>query len=176
MGFPLSITMNLLFRKGCHSSSKAAIKSTSTWSFPRKIQRAYSIHVQANPSPMIARSFRLSARERTKGLETSRSFFPRSSRPMSSGGVSQLLAQVNENTQKFLQYFSSQQLPEPSYDKGDGLDPSRPLPKDVAEARDAAIEAADELHHLLLGPLGLLFRSGDEVSRFSTSTWSATSI
>ncbi|KAL8705272.1 MAG: hypothetical protein Q9201_001603 [Fulgogasparrea decipioides] len=81
---------------------------------------------------------------------------------MSSGAVSQLLAQVNGNTQKFLQYFSSQQLPEPSYDKGDGLDPSKPLPKDVAAARDAAVEAADELHHLLLGPLGLLFRSGDE--------------
>ncbi|KAI1074870.1 S-adenosyl-L-methionine-dependent methyltransferase [Whalleya microplaca] len=75
---------------------------------------------------------------------------------LKSGPVTQLLVQIQENTQKYLQFFSTQSLPEPSYQDGDGLQPGQCLPHDVQAARDAALEATDELHHLLLGPLGLV--------------------
>lgn len=83
---------------------------------------------------------------------------------MASGSVSQLLSQIEDKTKEYLKYFKSQDLPEPSYDAGDGLDPSRPPPNDIIAIRDAAIEATDELHHLLLGPLGLLLSSPGDVS------------
>lgn len=83
---------------------------------------------------------------------------------MASGSVSQYLSQVEENTKKYLEYFKSRGLPEPSYDEGDGLDPQQPPPSDIIACRDAAVEAADELHHLLLGPLGLLLSSPGDVS------------
>ena len=80
-----------------------------------------------------------------------------------SGNVSQLLSQIQDNTKKYLEYFTSRNLPEPSYEAGDGLHPWQPLPNDIIAIRDAAIEAADELHHLLLGPLGLLLSSPGDV-------------
>lgn len=80
------------------------------------------------------------------------------------GSVSQLLSQLNDNTKKYLEYFANQNLPEPSYDEGDGLDlQNAPPPSDIIASRDAAVEAADELHHLLLGPLGLLLGSPGDV-------------
>ncbi len=72
------------------------------------------------------------------------------------GAMTQLLAQVQENTKKYLEFFSSQNLPEPSFEDGDGLQPGQPLPEAVEAAKYAAIEAADELHHLLLGPIGTI--------------------
>ncbi|KAM7202700.1 S-adenosyl-L-methionine-dependent methyltransferase [Rhypophila sp. PSN 637] len=79
------------------------------------------------------------------------------------GAVSKLLAQVQEGTTKYLEYFSSLSLPEPSYEEGDHLDPMKPLPIEVQAARDLAVEAADELQHLLLGPMGLLLEApGDQ--------------
>ena len=83
---------------------------------------------------------------------------------MASGSVSQLLSQIQDNTKRYLEFFESRGLPEPSYEAGDGLDPLQPPPNDVKAFRDAAIEAADELHHLLLGPLGLLLNSPGDVS------------
>ena len=83
---------------------------------------------------------------------------------MVSGSVSQYLSQIEENAKKYLEYFKSRGLPEPSYDAGDGLDPQQPPPNDIIASRDAAVEAADELHHLLLGPLGLLLSSPGDVS------------
>ena len=82
----------------------------------------------------------------------------------SSGNVSTLLQQIQDNTKKYLDFFGSQNLPEPSYEAGDGLDPRKPLPNDIIAIRDAALEATDELHHLLLGPLGLLLSSPGDVS------------
>ncbi|KAL2045336.1 hypothetical protein N7G274_002419 [Stereocaulon virgatum] len=82
---------------------------------------------------------------------------------MASGSVSQYLLQLDENVKKYLEYFKSRGLPEPSYDAGDGLDPQQSPPIEILACRDAAVEAADELHHLLLGPLGLLLSSpGDQ--------------
>lgn len=46
-------------------------------------------------------------------------------------------------------------LDEPSYDEGDGLGLQyESLPNEITTSRDAAVEAADELHHLLLGRWG----------------------
>ena len=80
------------------------------------------------------------------------------------GNVSKYLSQIQDNTKRYLEYLGSQGLPEPSYDAGDGLDPGRSLPKDIIAIRDSAIEAADELHRLLLGPLRLLLSSPGDVS------------
>ena len=82
---------------------------------------------------------------------------------MMSGSVSALLSQIDDNTKKYLEYFQAQGLPEPSYDASDGLDPQKSLPKPIQAIRDAALEATDELHHLLLGPLGLLLSSPGDV-------------
>ena len=80
-----------------------------------------------------------------------------------STSISQYLLQVEENTKKYLEYFTSRGLPEPTFDAGDGLDPRQPLPSDISACRDAAMGAADELHHLLLGPLGLILSSPGDV-------------
>ncbi|KAL9594942.1 MAG: hypothetical protein Q9219_006748 [cf. Caloplaca sp. 3 TL-2023] len=80
------------------------------------------------------------------------------------GPVSHYLSQVETNTRKYLEYFESKGLPEPSYETGDSLNSLEPPPNEVAAFRDAALEAADELHHLLLGPLGLLLSSPGDVS------------
>lgn len=87
---------------------------------------------------------------------------------MATACVSKLLSQIEENTKGYLGYFASQNLPEPSYTAGDGLDPTQALPNDIAALRDAALEATDELHHLLLGPLGLVLSSPGDVSAGST--------
>lgn len=72
------------------------------------------------------------------------------------GPMTRLLARVNENTKKYVEFFSRQGLAEPSFDKGDGLSPNSSLPADIQAAKDAALEATDELHHLLLGPVALI--------------------
>ncbi|OGM41087.1 O-methyltransferase [Aspergillus bombycis] len=79
-----------------------------------------------------------------------------SSRKAATGSMTQLLERVHRTTKVYLDFVKSLNLPEPSYQYGDGLDPRQPLPQEVAEARESAIEATYELHHLLLGPLGLL--------------------
>ena len=83
---------------------------------------------------------------------------------MNCGAVSRYLSQIESSTKKYLENFTTQGLPEPSYEAGDGLDPRKPPPKEIIAFRNAAIEAADELHHLLLGPQGLLLSSPGDVS------------
>ncbi|KAI0513195.1 S-adenosyl-L-methionine-dependent methyltransferase [Xylaria bambusicola] len=79
------------------------------------------------------------------------------------GPVTQLLTQVQRSTVKYLEYFSMHSLPEPSYKDGDGLGPNQQLPSDIEAARNSALEATEELHQLLLGPLGLILSSpGDQ--------------
>ncbi|KAF2846613.1 S-adenosyl-L-methionine-dependent methyltransferase [Plenodomus tracheiphilus IPT5] len=72
------------------------------------------------------------------------------------GNITALVKQIQENAEAYAQFFSNQNLPEPSFDHGDHLTPGEELPLDVAAAREAAIEGAHELHDLLLGPLGLI--------------------
>ncbi|KAI4151390.1 MAG: hypothetical protein LQ340_003535 [Diploschistes diacapsis] len=89
---------------------------------------------------------------------------------MASHNVTELLTRLNTSTASFLKFFTEKNLPEPTHDKGDELDPRVPLPAEIIAAREAATEASDELHHLLLGPLGLLLSSpGDTVD--ATFKW-----
>ncbi|PQE28278.1 O-methyltransferase protein [Rutstroemia sp. NJR-2017a BBW] len=78
---------------------------------------------------------------------------------------SDLGIQISQN------YLETQQLPEPSYDLGDGLDLSHSIPSNVAAAKDAALESTIELHRLLLGPLGLLLSApGDYIYKHNLAT------
>ncbi|KAI1473787.1 putative hydroxyindole O-methyltransferase [Daldinia eschscholtzii] len=70
--------------------------------------------------------------------------------------MTRLLNEIQENTTKYLEFFSAQRLPEPSFENGEGLSSGQGIPIDIQTARSAAIEAADELRLLLLGPLGLV--------------------
>ncbi|CAH0038144.1 unnamed protein product, partial [Clonostachys solani] len=72
------------------------------------------------------------------------------------GLATRLLEQIQASTATYLEFLSSQSLPEPSFEDGDGLNPDAELPPDVQRARDSALEATEELHRLLLGPLGLI--------------------
>jgi hypothetical protein len=78
--------------------------------------------------------------------------------------VSDLVAQIEKNTKVFLDHFSAQKLPEPTFENGDGLNLMQQFPEKVTSAREAAMEAAGELHLLLMGPLGLLLESAGDVS------------
>ncbi|PWY88574.1 S-adenosyl-L-methionine-dependent methyltransferase [Aspergillus sclerotioniger CBS 115572] len=82
--------------------------------------------------------------------------------PSTTDSVTQLLQKVQATTKVYLDFVKDQGLPEPSYQHGDGLHPAIELPRQVQEAKEEAIEATYELHHLLLGPMGLLFSSPGE--------------
>ncbi|KAF2194759.1 O-methyltransferase [Zopfia rhizophila CBS 207.26] len=85
------------------------------------------------------------------------------SNPQRVKSVSTWLEKIEKNTKIFLDYVSSKDLPEPSFESGDGLDITKPLPEEIAAAREAAVEATGELHLLLMGPLGLLLETaGDQ--------------
>lgn len=86
---------------------------------------------------------------------------------MASHNVTELLTRLNTSTASFLKFFTEKNLPEPTHDKGDELDPRVPLPAEIIAAREAATEASDELHHLLLGPLGLLLSSPGDVGNYA---------
>ncbi|PLB54881.1 O-methyltransferase [Aspergillus steynii IBT 23096] len=77
--------------------------------------------------------------------------------------VTRLLEKIHSSTKVYLDFIQTQGLPEPSYEHGDGLNTAINIPRSVLVAKDAAIEATDELHHLLSGPLGLILSSpGDQ--------------
>ncbi|KAB8229433.1 O-methyltransferase [Aspergillus alliaceus] len=78
------------------------------------------------------------------------------------GSVTQLLERIQTTTKAYLDFVKSQNLPEPSFQYGDRLDPRQPLPQEAAEAREAALEATYELNHLLQGPFQLLINSSGE--------------
>ena len=80
------------------------------------------------------------------------------------GNVTKLLTQARDNIDRYLEYFNSVGLPEPSYEDGDGLTPQNRPPAEVLAAQHLALEATDELHHLLLGPRGLLLSAPGDVS------------
>jgi hypothetical protein len=79
------------------------------------------------------------------------------------GAVSALLATIEKNTKIFLDHLTAQGLPEPSFEAGDGLRLGQELPDEVSQARQLGIEAADVLHHLLLGPLGMILEAPGDV-------------
>jgi hypothetical protein len=65
--------------------------------------------------------------------------------------ISELAALIQKNTAILDDYLSANGLPTPSFDESSP--PLLPLPEDMANVRDAVIEAADELHSLLMGPV-----------------------
>ncbi len=69
--------------------------------------------------------------------------------------ISELSSIISKATSKYDNYLSAQALPTPSFDPG--APPFLPLPGDVAEAKQIVLEATDELHALIAGPLGTLF-------------------
>jgi hypothetical protein len=79
------------------------------------------------------------------------------------GPMTELLARVQNNTSKYIEFFTSQGLAEPSFNHGDGLPLGQSLPADIQAAKEAALEATDELNHLLLGPVSLIANcAGDQ--------------
>ena len=69
--------------------------------------------------------------------------------------ISELSSIISSATSKYDDYLTAQALPTPSFDPG--APPFLPLPTDVAEAKQFVLEATDELHALIAGPLGTLF-------------------
>lgn len=78
--------------------------------------------------------------------------------------ITALVKQIEKNAGAFAAHFRAQNLPEPSFENGDNLKLGEALPAEVAAMREAAIEAAGELHDLLLGPLGLIVECSGQVS------------
>ena len=70
---------------------------------------------------------------------------------MASTRLSELVQRVQVNTGKVNDYLEAHGLPAPSFDEHGPVD-LQLNSKEVAEARIAAMEAALELHDLLLGP------------------------
>ena len=66
-----------------------------------------------------------------------------------------LAAIIHNNTNKVDQFIQREGLPSPSF--GTETPPQLNLPADITSARDAVIEAMDELHALLLGPMPSIF-------------------
>ena len=84
--------------------------------------------------------------------------------------ISELSSTIAASTSKYDSYISAQGLPTPSFDPG--APPFLPLPPDVAEAGQLVLEAADELHSLIAGPLAPLFTPYVSLTLISTfSLW-----
>ena len=69
--------------------------------------------------------------------------------------ISELSYIISRATGKYDDYLSAQGLPTPSF--APGYLHTSPLPSDVAGARQLILEATDELHALITGPVGTLF-------------------
>jgi hypothetical protein len=69
--------------------------------------------------------------------------------------ITELAAIIQSNTIKFDEYINSHGLPTPSF--GIETPPQLFLPEDIAAARTAVVEAIDELHALMLGPMPTIF-------------------
>lgn len=65
-----------------------------------------------------------------------------------------LAATINESVKKLQDILSSQGVPSPSFDE----DAPVPLPREVNDVRDVAIDAAAELYEILLEPMILLHK------------------
>lgn len=66
----------------------------------------------------------------------------------------ELASAIAENTAKFDQYLFSHNLSTPSFEPNVLL--RYDLPVDIARARQAVLEATDELSHLMMGPVDVL--------------------
>jgi len=69
--------------------------------------------------------------------------------------IVELSSIIEQKTRKIDEYFAANNLLSPSFDAS--TPPDLPLPPDIAEAKEAALEAMDELQALLLGPMPKIF-------------------
>lgn len=70
---------------------------------------------------------------------------------MTSSRILELANSIQTNTSKVDRHFSSRGIPTPSFDVETPLEMD--LPDDIAACRLAILEATDELHLLMLGPV-----------------------
>lgn len=73
---------------------------------------------------------------------------------MASNRIAELSSIIGSNTTEINDYLSSKGLPAPSFEPD--VPPSFVQEKSIAACRQAILEATDELHALMLGPLGIL--------------------
>ena len=70
---------------------------------------------------------------------------------MASSRIVELASSIQTNTSKVDQHFSSHGIPTPSFDIETPLEVD--LPDEIAACRTAILEATDELHSLIMGPV-----------------------
>ena len=70
---------------------------------------------------------------------------------MSTSRIVELGNAIQANTLRVDLHYSSQGLPTPSFDAEAPLE--HDLPNDIQKCRQAVVEATDELHMLMLGPI-----------------------
>ena len=80
----------------------------------------------------------------------------------SSNHIVQLASVISKNTKKFDNWLTSHGIPSPSF--GIETPPKLQVPKDIAQARQAVVEATIELQALMLGPVGHLQHQTRDVS------------
>ncbi|KAL9123433.1 MAG: hypothetical protein Q9187_000003 [Circinaria calcarea] len=86
--------------------------------------------------------------------------------------VAELTSMIAEHTAHIDNYLASQGLPTPSFDAN--APPDQPFPDSVAASREIVLGATDELHSLILGPIGLLtypYVCSTRRSKSSTTMW-----
>ena len=83
--------------------------------------------------------------------------------------ASELASKIQLNTSVLIEHLTTQGLPLPSFSVETPVVQS--LPPEIAQAREAMVEAAEELQALVLGPLANLMRlTGPNVGFLSLST------
>lgn len=70
--------------------------------------------------------------------------------------ISELASLINASTAHIDDRLNSKRLPSPSFSPNQPFDPMYLYDEDIAESRQALLEATDELHYLMLGPVGIL--------------------
>ena len=73
---------------------------------------------------------------------------------MASTRIAELASRIAEHTTNLNNYLVSQGLPTPSFDPI--VPPDVTLPDAVAASREIILDATDELHSIIVGPIGLL--------------------
>lgn len=73
---------------------------------------------------------------------------------MASNRITELANSIQTNTSELDQYFSSHGIPTPSFDIETPLEID--LPDDIEACRVAILEATDELHSLIMGPVQMI--------------------
>lgn len=69
--------------------------------------------------------------------------------------IAALAALIQKNTAILDDYMTANGIPTPSFDES--YPPVVQLPKDMADVRDAILEATDEMHSLLMDPVTTIY-------------------